>query len=447
MHNLVMQADRKARMSWKQWLIALCICTVWAAQSARAGDWKINIPRRSKPTPVQSLNRQGVDAVRKHDFEKAKSLFYRAYLLDPDDPFTLNNLGYMSEIEGQVEQAQAFYSLASRQGTDAVVDRASTPHMEGQPFLSAVSSAHNVPLEVNRANIAAVRLLSEGRASEAELLLQHAIALDQRNPFTLNNLGVVKEMEGDFEGALMYYRATADLHSAEPVIVTQDSASKGRAVSEIAADTAKKLSHRMNTLESSEERAGLLNLRGVSAINRNDPVGASKDFLQAYALDPNSAFSLNNLGYLAELTGDLETAQVFYERARLAQQANARIGLATRRSAEGVKLFQVADQSNQKVGIKIEQQSEAHRRETGPIVLKRRDGKPVDETPQPAEPQHPSEPQNNELRRKWLTHLGQIALRTPQSFVLLKIVFRRAAVVIIGPYDPRRFNLVAVAQD
>src|SRR6266699_3900922 len=145
-------------MAWQRWLAVLCVCAVWAAPCARAGEWKINIPRRSKPTPIQSLNREGVEAVRKHNFEKAKSLFYRAYLLDPDDPFTLNNLGYMSELEGQVAQAQAFYSLASRQGTDAVVDRASSSRMENQSFLSAVSSASNSPLEINRANIAAVQL-------------------------------------------------------------------------------------------------------------------------------------------------------------------------------------------------------------------------------------------------------------------------------------------------
>jgi Flp pilus assembly protein TadD len=382
-------------MSWKRWLAVLCICGGWAAQSA-AGDWKINIPRRSKPTPVQSLNREGVDAVRKRDFDKAKSLFYRAYLLDPDDPFTLNNLGYMSELEGQVAQAQAYYALASRQGTEAVVDLASSPHMEGQPFLSAINSSQNATLEINRANIAAVQLLSERRATEAEPLLQHALELDRRNAFTLNNLGVVKEMEGDFAGALLYYKAAADMHSAEPVIVTEAGASRGKPVSEIAADTAKRLSRRMNSLESPEVTAQLLNLRGVAAINRNDPQGASKDFLQAYKLDPNNAFSLNNLGYVAEMGGDLETAQVFYERARLAQQANARIGVATRRSAEGVKLFEVADESDQKVGVKMEKQSEARRRQTGPIVLRHRDGTPVDESPEPAAPSNPPPLQQQE---------------------------------------------------
>jgi len=352
---------------------------------------KIYLPRRSKLTPVQRLNREGVEALRKNNLEKAKSQFYRAYLFDPDDPFTLNNMGYISELEGQAEQARNFYTLAARLGTDAVVDKASSPHMEGQTFLSALSNAHDVPMEVNRSNVAAVRLLSEGRAPEAEQVLRHALNLDQKNPFTLNNLGVTKEAEGDFEGALKYYSAAADLHSEERVIVSQSGAWRGKPISEMAAETVKRLSQRMQNVAGPEEQAGLLNLHGVAALNRNDRQAAGKAFLQAYQLDPNSAFTLNNLGYLAEMDGDLETAQVFYEKARMAQNAKDRVGLATRQSAEGLKLFQVAEDSNQSVGVKIGEQSAARRRETGPIELKRRDGKPVDEpsTPDATQPAIP----------------------------------------------------------
>jgi Flp pilus assembly protein TadD len=341
--------------------------------------------------PSPAPNREGVEALRKNNLEKAKSQFYRAYLFDPDDPFTLNNMGYISELEGQAEQARNFYTLAARLGTDAVVDKASSPHMEGQTFLSALSNAHDVPMEVNRSNVAAVRLLSEGRAPEAEQVLRHALNLDQKNPFTLNNLGVTKEAEGDFEGALKYYSAAADLHSEERVIVSQSGAWRGKPISEMAAETVKRLSQRMQNVAGPEEQAGLLNLHGVAALNRNDRQAAGKAFLQAYQLDPNSAFTLNNLGYLAEMDGDLETAQVFYEKARMAQNAKDRVGLATRQSAEGLKLFQVAEDSNQSVGVKIGEQSAARRRETGPIELKRRDGKPVDEpsTPDATQPAIP----------------------------------------------------------
>ena len=221
--------------------------------------------------------------------------------------------------------------------------------------------------------------------------MRHALSLDEKNPFTLNNLGVTKEAEGDFEGALKYYSAAADLHSEERVIVSQSGAWRGKPISEMAAETVKRLSQRMQTVGGPEERAGLLNLHGVAALNRNDRQAAAKAFQQAYQLDPNSAFTLNNLGYLAEMDGDLETAQVFYEKARMAQDAKDRVGLATRQSAEGLKLFQVAEDSNQSVGVKIGEQSAARRRETGPIELKRRDGKPVDE-PSPPDAAQPAMP-------------------------------------------------------
>lgn len=378
-------------MAWKRWLMVVCVGAVWGVQAAHAGDLKIYLPKRSKLTPVQRLNREGVEAIRKNNLDKAKSLFYRAYLFDPDDPFTLNNMGYISELEGQAEQARNFYTLAGKLGTDAVVDKASAPHIEGQTFLSVLSNTHDVPMEVNRSNVAAVRLLSEGRAPEAEQILRHALSLDEKNPFTLNNLGVTKEAEGDFEGALKYYSAAADLHSEERVIVSQSGAWRGKPISEMAAETVKRLSQRMQTVGGPEEQAGLLNLHGVAALNRNDRQAAAKAFQQAYQLDPNSAFTLNNLGYLAEMDGDLETAQVFYEKARTAQDAKDRVGLATRQSAEGLKLFQVAEDSNQSVGVKIGEQSAARRRETGPIELKRRDGKPVDE-PSPPDAAQPAMP-------------------------------------------------------
>ena len=50
-----------------------------------------------------------------------RPLFYKAYLIDPNDPFTLNNLGYIAELEGQADRAQRYYDLAQAQGSDAVV--------------------------------------------------------------------------------------------------------------------------------------------------------------------------------------------------------------------------------------------------------------------------------------------------------------------------------------
>jgi Flp pilus assembly protein TadD len=156
----------------------------------------------------------------------------------------------------------------------------------------------------------------------------------------------------------------------------------------MAADSEKRLRERMETLRSAEAQSAILNLRGVSAINRNDWRSAQEDFSQAYKLTPNNAFALNNQGFLAELNGDLETAQDFYREAQKAGGAGVRVGLATRQDAEGIRLYSVANGSEAEVSNALEAASQARRRSGAPIQLKRRDGTPVTAPtePPPAEP-------------------------------------------------------------
>ena len=372
---------------------------VAAPPKARAGDLKIKLPKHSEITPVQKLNREGVGAIRKRDYKKAESLFYKAYLLDPDDPFTLNNLGYTSELEGQVDRAERFYVLAAKQATDAVIDDSTSPQLKGRPMNVALSTP-DLPLQLNHANVEAVRLLSQGRAPEADMLLQQALKNDPNNVFTLNNLGVAKEMEGESVEAAQYYDAAAARHSSASAVITLTRLWRGKAASEMAAQNASALRHRMETHGTPEARAAELDLRGVSAINRNDPRAAKEDFRKAYAIDPHNAFTLNNIGYVAELEGDQETAQFFYDSARKAPGANERVVLATRRSAEGLRLLQVAENSNAKVETKVAEERAARRRQGEPILLRRRDDTVVDEPSAPsAKPlqtvENPPEPLQN----------------------------------------------------
>jgi Flp pilus assembly protein TadD len=372
-----------------RWLaLAALVVTVGSVpENAWAGDLKLTLPKRSHLTPVQRLNREGVDAIQKRNYEKAETLFYQAYLFDPADPFTLYNLGYVSELKGQLDRAQKLYGLASEQATDAVIDRTSEQQLEGKPMRDAFGSLKDVPMQVNRMNVEAIRLLSQGRAPEALVILQKALVLDPHNTYTLNNLGVAKEFRGDYDEALKYYTAAADSQSSEPVIVTLNREWRGKPVSLMAADSARKLRERMQTAATAEAQAALLTVRGVSATNHNDWTVARQDFLKAYSLNPYSSFSLNNIGYLAERDGDLETAQFFYERARKAENAGAKVGLATRQSAEGMRLFAVAEDSDQKVNSEITQENEARRQHPGPVGLKHRDNTPVVEpVPQPATP-------------------------------------------------------------
>src|SRR5258708_13598935 len=215
-------------ISWKRCVVAGCAAAGVTGLGPKVQDCarKITVPKRSHLTPVQRLNREGVEAIRKHNYEKAETVFYKAYLLDPDDPFTLNNLGYISELKGQVDRAQRFYELAGQLATDAVIDQATAQRVHGQPLKAALSIS-DLPMQINHDNVEAVRLLSQGRGPEADLLLQQTLKKDPQNVFTLNNLGVAKEMEGESEEALKLYDAASASNSDAAAVVTLDHSRRG----------------------------------------------------------------------------------------------------------------------------------------------------------------------------------------------------------------------------
>jgi Flp pilus assembly protein TadD len=365
-------------------LFILAFVVVLGLQVSWAGDrLRITIPRRSQLTPVQRLNREGVDAIKKHDYEKAGGLFYKAYLYDPTDPFTLNNLGYVAELQGQMDRARRFYDLASKQSSNADIDVSNAKGLEGKPMRAALSGLEDRAMRVNRMNMDAMQLLRDNRGFEATGVLRAALALDTQNPFTLNNLGVAQEAIGDYEDALKFYGQAADVRSSEPVVVTMNAQWRGRPVSKMAAESTKRLQKRLQDMSPAEAQSVMFTMRGVSAANQNDWSAARQNFVKAYSLNPRSAFCLNNLGYVAEKDGDLETAHFFYEKARRAEDSGARVGLATQRLAEGKDLLSVASDSNEKVDTALELYSQQRRRETGPVELTPR-GASQDQEKQPS---------------------------------------------------------------
>lgn len=372
-------------------IFAFAVAGLFAGMAMGEAQLRIPIPKRDKATPVQKLNRDGVKYIQKHNYNKAKEAFYHAYLLDPEDPFTLNNLGYVSELQGDVDRAERYYELARRNASEAVVDKSNEKQARGKSFAEVVRGVQSNELAVNRYNVEAIRLLSHSRPIEAENVLQKALALAPNNAYTLNNLGYAKESEGEWKDALRYYQQAASLNSEEPVIVAINQRWRGRPISKVAGENARAMQNRLNRRESDEEQVARLNLRGVTAINRNDVQTARSFFEQAYKVDPEDAFTLNNMGYVSELNGDRETADQFYAKARTARDAESRVTLSTHRNMQGMKLGVVADVNDQKVQNRIETAAEARRREGGPIQLKLRNGGVVNE------PETPPAPPGSEL--------------------------------------------------
>jgi Flp pilus assembly protein TadD len=363
------------------------MCLLAATSQGFAGDLKAPLPRRSVSTPTQKLNREGVAELKHGHQKKAARLFYRAYLLDPDDPFTLNNLGYIAELDGDADRALRYYALAARDNTGAVIEQSSEAALKGKPLDEAFRRVQGSDQEVNRINERAIVLAQQGHVFEARNLLESALPRHPNDPFLLNNLGYALEAVGDAEGALRCYSAAASLHSKQPIVVTPRVKWRGRPISEVAAGNAAAVSEQIARGEGLEATTARLNLRGVAALNDNHPLVAREFFLQAYQEDAQNAFTLNNLGYVAELAGDRESAEMYYEAARSGRDANAKVSYATRRDAEGQKIDNLADDNQSDVEATLKAIQEQKRHAKRPIELKRRDtvsaSSELDATPVP----------------------------------------------------------------
>ncbi|HEU4416540.1 MAG TPA: hypothetical protein VFT65_17255 [Candidatus Angelobacter sp.] len=347
------------------------------AMTAGAQQMRIPLPKKSKFTPVQQLNRDGVAALKKHDINKAKRLFYKAYLIDPNDPFTLNNLGYVAELEGNLDRAQRYYDQAQANTSEAVIDRSTAQEVQGKTVASVAGHTAEGPMKVNELNSEALGLLNRDRAPEADVVLQQALKIDPANPFTLNNMGFAKEKEGEVEQAIQFYDRSAATGSKEPIVIAFNKSWRGRPISEVAARNADQSRKELSKAQDMQDRVARLNLRGVSAMNRNDRRTARQDFEQAFKLDPNNSFTINNMGYLSELEGDKETAQSYYEQARRAKRSNAKIAVSTRPEVEGHPVGQIAEQSTALVESSFNAQAEARRRSGAPPALRTRDNRIV----------------------------------------------------------------------
>lgn len=348
------------------------------APAAQAKDLRINIPKRSEATPVQKLNQEGVKEIQKHHLQKAEKIFYKAYLLDPDDPFTLNNLGYISELQGKVERAQRYYELAAKENnSETVIAEATERKLEGKKLSQVTGSYSGLDLRVNRGNIQAMALLQQGRAQEAEDILRNTLKLQPNNPFTLNNLGYTMEMQGNLEQALQYYNDASITHSTEPIVVAVDPRWRGKPISDVAFRNEEAVRQRLQSEGNQQQKAARLNLEGVSALNHNQQDKAEQYFREAYQIDPQNAFSLNNMGFVSEILGDQETAAAFYDRARRGDQAGTPVSAASRHEMVGEAVGQVAASNTQAADASLQALAEAKRRKHEPIVLRRRDNTPV----------------------------------------------------------------------
>ena len=182
-------------------------------------------------------------------------------------------------------------------------------------------------------------------------------------------MGAAEEATGDLLNALKRYDEAAAIQSTQRIVVSENRSWRGKAVSQMAAESARALRSRIQGMDPAEVEAMMLTIRGVEAANHNNWAAAREDFLKAYDLQPQSAFAINNAGYVAERDGDLETASSYYALAKDAADAKARVGLATQSAAQGQRLDAIAGESQGSVDAEQEAYREQRRRREGPIKL------------------------------------------------------------------------------
>src|SRR4029077_7796393 len=113
-------------------------------------------------------------------------------------------------------RAQRYYDQAQANTSEAVIDRSTAEEVQGKTVASVAGHTAEGPMKVNELNSEALGLLNRDRAPEADVVLQQALKIDPKNPFTLKNMGYAKEKEGEIEEAIRYYARSAARGSREP---------------------------------------------------------------------------------------------------------------------------------------------------------------------------------------------------------------------------------------
>jgi len=142
--------------------------------------------------------------------------FRRAAELAPNDAEPLLALGDLLRDLGRVEEGIEIYREAiSRESADPAswLKLGNALVMNGEPalgvraFTEALDRAPALPPALNGLGAA---LMQIGRTTEAEAMLARAAQIDEADPNPLMNLALLREREGDREGAQSAWRAALD---------------------------------------------------------------------------------------------------------------------------------------------------------------------------------------------------------------------------------------------
>lgn len=81
-----------------------------------------------------SLTRDAVLAYKNGDVETFKANMKKAHEIDPQDPYVLNNMGFIYEMDGNKVEAVNHYKEASQKAGNRTVDVSQVKDQEGRPL-------------------------------------------------------------------------------------------------------------------------------------------------------------------------------------------------------------------------------------------------------------------------------------------------------------------------
>ena len=206
----------------------------------------------------------------------------KALKLDPANPFTLNNLGYAKEEEGELEEAYKYYMQAANQHSDTPIVVTMHPSWRGKGIseIAALNAEKvknvmeheqdDVTAQVARLNTRGVAAINRNDYKLARQYFEQAYKLDPKNAFALNNMGYLSEMDGDRETADYYYGKAreADQSSMKVAYATRKDV-EGMKLAAVAGDSDDAV------IKATEEAAAALRAEGGPVVLRyrnNQPV-------------------------------------------------------------------------------------------------------------------------------------------------------------------------------
>ena len=85
-------------------------------------------------SPAQRLLGQAVSNLNQGNTAQYKELVKKAYADDPNDAFVINNMGVVSEMDGNLPQAKAFYMEAIARAGSLKIGTTSDSRYSGKPL-------------------------------------------------------------------------------------------------------------------------------------------------------------------------------------------------------------------------------------------------------------------------------------------------------------------------